>query len=62
MASGTSSTTTPCWEGTSNELRQSPGPQPSVQSVNHVPGRSVSYVPGCSLALMVLDRGSPWSS
>ena len=48
MASGTSSTTTRCSADSTNAPTPSPGPLPSAESVSHVPGHSVSYVPGCS--------------
>ena len=48
MAFGTSSTTTRCSDDSTNAPTPSPGPLPSAESVSHVPGHSVSYVPGCS--------------
>src|SRR3989304_2060313 len=56
MASGTSSTTTRCSDDSTNAPTPSPGPLPSAESVSHVPGHSVSYVPGCSQAMANWSR------
>ena len=37
-----------CSDVSTHQTKPSPGPLLSAEIVNHVPGRSVSYVPGCS--------------
>src|SRR5688572_180688 len=53
--SGTSSTTTHSWGASTSAPRQSLERRPSAESVSYVPGRSVSDVPGCSLARRLIS-------